>query len=403
MKNNTAPRIMITAPAIAALLALAACTSDSERQEPNYKPAPQTVESQAPEADDQDLRLPYQLEELPLLDPGWASPPQQAGGIYLAPGETNGTLTFTAIDTDGTILWQAERPLSCAGFTLTNDGTQDLAVLTDLEPDEDSFGATTATAYNLETGEQVWGPVEVPGPHQGPGLVFAAPPEEHFGDLGPKVVLDPATGEALYDEDADSNTNVIGEYHGTVLVAEDEQIHAYSSPAQDLEWSLSLSDNGWPRDQVYGADSTNSGFLTGALIGVEADNQTLVDLTTGEIIANDLRDAAQDPTTGTWIALGEDLAGYDETGEQIFTNPDAEDLQTIEGIGGVMVYLRTSDGRIQVHNVVSGDVAQAYDPEGQGIIATPTYISEVGAAVVKYTDGYLFTPITETTDEPGAE
>lgn len=162
MKNNSAPRITITASATAALLALAACTSEPEHQEPNYEPSPQTVESQVAEAEDQDLRLPYQLEEAPLLDPVWDSPPQQAGGIYLAPGETDGILTFTALDTDGIVLWQAERPLSCTGFAITNDGTQDLAVLTDLEPNEDSFGTTTATAYNLKTGEHLWGPSRYP-------------------------------------------------------------------------------------------------------------------------------------------------------------------------------------------------------------------------------------------------
>lgn len=196
---------------------------------------------------------------------------------------------------------------------------------------------------------------------------------------------------------------MIGEYHGTTLVAEDDEVQAYSTPDQDHLWSLPLADLGWPSEQIYSADSTNPGSLTAALIGPETDDQTLVELDTGEIIAEELREAAQDPTTGTWITLGGELAGYDETGEQLFTNPDAEDLQTIEGVGGVMVYLRTADDRIQVHNVVSGDIAQAYDPEGQGTVAAPTYISEVGAAVVRYTDGYLFAPITETTGEPDAE
>lgn len=394
MKQNSAPRATITISATAALLALAACAAEPEHQEPSYEPKPQTVERQAPETDSEGLRLPHQLEEAPLLKPGWDSPPQQASGVYLAPGETEGILTFTAVDTDGTILWQAERPLSCTGFTLTNTGTQDLAVLTDLEPAEDSFGATTATAYNLETGEHVWGPVEVPGPHQGPGLVFASPPEEHFGDLGPKVVLDPATGEVLYDEDNDT-TAVIGEYHGTILVSDDGEIRAYTTPDQDHPWSLRLTDLGWPSEQIYSADSTNPGSLTAALIGPETDRQALVDLGTGEIIADELRDAVQDPTSGTWITLGEDLSGYDESGEQIFTAPDAEDLR-IEGVGGVLVYLGTTDDRIQVHNVISGDVAQAYDPEEPGIIATPTYVSELGAAAVEYIDGYLFAPAAET-------
>ena len=73
----------------------------------------------------------------------------------------------------------------------------------------------TASAYDLATGDPVWGPVELPGPHAGPGLVFQAPPEGFMGESGEAVALDPSTGQRL---DADGG-RALGEFAGTVVRA----------------------------------------------------------------------------------------------------------------------------------------------------------------------------------------
>lgn len=165
------------------------------------------------------------------------------------------------------------------------------------------MAATTATALDLTTGEQIWGPVDVPGPYQGPGLVFAAPPEGFMGQTGPRVALDPTTGQVAAAE-------------SDILDA--AGLHAYDADNQSL-WSLSV---------------------------------------------------------------------HDET--------------TITAIGGVFLYVREG-GAIRVHNVVTGDVAQAYEPDGQGTIIVPSHITVNGAAVLLEANRELLATIPEhaVTDEVG--
>lgn len=149
------------------------------------------------------MRLPTSFEELAVLDPGWDTDAQYADGVYLAAGEHDGVLEFTSVDVHGRVLWAVQRPASCTGFAVTTDADgRALAVLGDLQTSSDALAATTASAYDLTTGEHVWGPVEVRGPYQGPGLVFAAPPEGFMGETGPRVALDPTTTLAGEDRTA---------------------------------------------------------------------------------------------------------------------------------------------------------------------------------------------------------
>lgn len=384
-------------------LAVAACVPGGQdgaaEETPPYEPEPVQIDEAAPQAEQGRLRLPRQLQGLGLRDPGWDSPPRTADGVFLAPGETDGVLTFSAVDASGTILWQAERPVSCTGFTITSTGDRSLAVLTD-RADGEGFGATTATAYDLLSGEKVWGPVEVPGPHQGPGTVFAPPPEGAMGESGPGVVLDPSTGEVLVDERGDAAPRIVGEYRGTVLTAEDGRLQARRAAESGTLWNVELSELGWGAGTVDGRRSATPDAQTAALIGVASDDAALIDLDSGDVIADDLRDAAEDPTSGTWITLGEDLAGYDSSGRRLFTHADASGLE-IAGIGGVLVYLRSDQDRLQIHNVTTGAVGSAYDAEEEGTTAVPRHISVRGTGVVRSTYGYLLAPSDQSGGSPG--
>lgn len=386
--------------ALAALvMILAACGAEDDQPVeaiPDYDPTPEYAGEEAPEAEIDEVRLPYQFQESTLLDPGWDTEPKGAEGVFLAPAEADGVLTFSAVDEQGAVLWEAQRPRSCAGFTITSDGERALAVLTDMEHQDGSFGATTASAYDLQTGEEVWGPVEVPGPHQGPGTVFAAPPEEQMGETGPKRMLDPATGEVLADE-AEDDQRVIGEYLGTGLLVDGTELVAISGSGDTVDWSIPLEQFDWDPESVFSQEPTGVVTQPAAMVGAEADELALIDLETGEPIAEGLHDAAYDPATGGWITLGEEFRGYDESGTELFSRAEGEGLR-LEGAGAVMVYLRTAENQLQVHNAVTGDIAQGYDPADEGPIALPIHVSETGGGVLSTEQGLLLAPAAEQTE-----
>src|SRR5699024_7207802 len=125
--------------------------------------------------------------------------------------------------------------------------------------------------------------------------------------------------------------------------------------------------------------------------GTEAEERVLIDLETGDPIAEDVREAAFETTSGTWITLGEELTGYDDAGDQLFSNSEAQSLQ-LEGTGGVMVYLRTEEGHVQAHNAVTGDIAEAYDPDGAGTPVMPFHVTDTGSGIVRAQEGLLLVP-----------
>src|SRR5699024_10445487 len=158
---------------------------------------------------------------------------------------------------------------------------------------------------------------------------------------------------------------VVGEYRGTVLLADGTDLRAYHDSAESAQWSLPLQDYDWDPETLHSWDTAGPEGGAAALVGGESQERVLIDLETGEPIAAGVRDAAYETTSGTWITLGEELTGYDAAGEQLFSNSQAQDLQ-LEGTGGVLVYLRTAEGQLQAHNAVTGDIAEAYDPDGDG-------------------------------------
>src|SRR5699024_3333606 len=124
-------------------------------------------------------------------------------------------LTYSVIDSAGEVLWRARRPAACTGFAVSRADGRPIVVFTDAvvvdNPPTSSRSAdgaagtwqTTASAYDLATGRRLWGPTAVPGTVQGPGLVFGeSAPAGTMGKTGPRLALDPATGETVADETA---------------------------------------------------------------------------------------------------------------------------------------------------------------------------------------------------------
>ncbi|WP_110850613.1 hypothetical protein [Georgenia satyanarayanai] len=353
---------------------LAGCAGD-----PPVETEPAVLEDRAaPSEEVHEDSLPLALSGLPVLDPGWDQVPQELDGLLLGLDhpEDGEPLRFVAAREDGTLLWRAERPPSCTGFTLSRAGERTIAILNDVTPGRDTLSETSASAYDLATGELVWGPVDVPGPLQGPGAVFAAPaPRAAMGETGPRVVLDPATGEVVASEDDD--VTVVGEYAGVVLTATDGTLHADGA---GTSWQLPLADLG-------------TGPEPGALPGVQAPPGTallgepgqalgvLVDLTTGEVLATGVRDAVTEPISGTLVTV--------EDGSLV-GRPDGERWERpTEGLGlsaagNLFAYLR-SDSAVRAVNVVTGADAVAYD-DGVTEPAVPVLVTAGGATVVEGAD-----------------
>lgn len=368
-------------------LVLAACG------EPDLARQPRTVDEALPEVDTSDMWLPTQFADLRVVDPGWETRPQEANGVFLAAGEEDGVLEFSAIDSHGEVLWAAQRPRSCTGFVITTDATgRALAVLTDAATTDSALAATTATAYDLITGEGVWGPVEVPGPHQGPGLVYAATPDGYIGESEHRVALDPTTGHVAADEEHLGGARIVGEYDGTVLLAHDNALIARETIDDYERWRIPLAERGWSAASISPSVITRSAGDQYALIETSESAGVLIDLDDGTVVGDTARDTAVDRTSGARVIL--DVTGldaYDRDRKPLWSLSVPPET-TIAALGNVFLYLRTGDS-VRVHNVLSGDVAQAYDPDGHGRIVVPLHVPTTGAAVLVDGQRYLLAAV----------
>lgn len=368
--------------------ALAACAPSA----PELTRDPYRLEGPLPTAEHDGLWLPRTYEEATLVAPGWQIEPQYGDGIYLAAAERDDALEFTAVDVHGNPRWGVQRPLTCTGFALSTaaDGSV-VAALTDTESTPEAIAATTVTGYELATGQPAWGPVVVPGPQFGPGLVFAAPPGDAMGPSGPRVALDATTGAVLADER--SGERILGEYHGTVLLVREEQVVAVAGAEGSELWSLPLAEYGWTTAQL--APAVDADVPAGlALVQTAPSSAVLLDLATGEVLAQDVAAAAVDATSGALVVQeASSIRALDRERQPLWSISVAPDT-TIEAVGGVLLYLREG-GAIRVHNVVTGAVAQGYRPDGGGDIAVPVHLSELGAGVLLTDEGYLVATLGE--------
>ncbi|MEG3616717.1 hypothetical protein [Isoptericola haloaureus] len=382
---------LLAGPLTAALV-LAGCTDDPAT--PDAAPAPvertpDTAVDAPPTVDTDALRVPLQVDAVRLVDPGWDAAPQTADGIALGVEDRDGLRRFTAVAADGEALWSAERPASSTGHAVTTTSAgRALAVLADTAAE-----STTATAYDLRTGEPVWGPVDVPGPPSGPGLVFAASGSEPADAAGPRVVLDADTGETVPLE---ADVLVLGEHRGTVLVRDGDEVVARTADGE-ARWSLDTADQGWEAGAVTASPEPSPGPGTVRLRTGEA-SEALVDLDDGTVLADGFTDVGVDPTTGTLVTVDADgLRGLDAAGTELWTTSTTQET-TIEGVSGALVYLRVGDS-LRAHNVVTGNVAEAYDPEGTGDLVVPVAVTDASSIVLSDYSGYLLAT-TDTVAPP---
>lgn len=350
----------------------AAAVEDLDRE-------PRASDEELPAADTSDLQVPTQFDQLVTVEPAWDLPVQRGEDVFLSAQETDTALVFHAVDSAGTVLWTAERPLACAGFVVTRDADgRDLAVLTDAESSDadssaDGVSVVTASAYDLRTGEPAWGPVEVPGPHVGPGLVFEAPPEGFMGDAGSTIVLDPSKGDVV-DE---GPGRVLGEYDGTIVRVEDDAVTGTSGA--DDGWETPLAEFDGDASSLEAHPAVGADGLV--LLDTGDGAGPLLDLGTGDVLADDVHDVARDAASSTTGILDADgLTVLDGDGEEQLAM-SVRDGTTLEAVVGVLVYLRDGSA-VRVHNGITGGIAQAYPQDGAGAVAVPHLVTEAGTGTL---------------------
>lgn len=354
--------------------ALAGCSQAPD----DFDRTPEQVTTELDAVDASDLQLPLIIEPLELVEPGWDLPPAHLGEVFLSASTGEETLDFSAVDIHGSTLWQAKRPSGCTGFTVSVDADgAPLAVLTDSDSSTDCDEDVTASAYDLETGEQEWGPVDVPGPMRGPGTVFAAEDAEPTEALA----LDPATGEAV--QDGASDVRRLGEYRGTILSTDDKTLRATG----EQSWELSLPDNGWNADELRAAPEADPG---GDVIALDAGDGVgpVLDRETGELLDDDARGVAQDANTGAIVTLGKQgLTVIDDTGKNELPVSVPQSVELEATVGG-LIYLR-EEGTLRVHNAMTGSLARGYPADGSGVVAVPGAFTPDGLGTVQAGDRTL--------------
>ena len=333
--------------------------------------------------------LPDAFEDATAVDPGWQHAPQESAGVFLGRSEPDGdagTVRFTAVDGTGVVLWAAVRPSSSVAV-LSTAHDRPIVVLTHDGATPDQLGAA---AYDLVTGEGLWGPVQVPEPHTGPGLVF--------GPDGARTGLDATSGAVLAADGPDET--VVGEHDGSVLTATADELRAVG--AAGPLWSVprsaaDLAGHGTVT-AVHAASPPAGTALLGRADGAAPDTGTLVDVSTGTVIATGVRDARLDTAMGIWVVLGADtLSGHRSDG-RLWSRTVAPEA-TLAVAGGVLAYLRVGDA-VQVVNALTGADAVVYGPPGPLGLAVPSVVSRSGAAVVRTDRILLLTVEPPPADEP---
>lgn len=374
------------------LLGLAACGPEEGEEEkataaPVENPEPVRVGEQAELIDYKNVRLPLEMIPMIVVDPGWSAAPQQLDGIFLGYREEATHLRFLAVDQDGTVLWQADRPLDCTGFALTR-GAEDtpVAVLADL-------GGTSLTGYDLRTADTLWGPVQVPGPLAGPGLVHTA-----SADGGSRTALSGATGATLLREEDLDGGRLLGEHLGTVVQLAGSELRSSNADGEEL-WTLSLPDGIEPSEArlLDGIDPA----ISFAVVADEDGHGAAIDLGGGEVITPEATAVARDHTVEmTVVVSGTTVRGLEDDGTEKWTHEDPEPLRLLSAGAWLVYAVRPEEGSLVVLDTGRGGMVQPYDVDHEGPLAVPQVFSVDGAAAVRVEEQH-FLVTTELDEEYG--
>ncbi|MDN5607947.1 MAG: hypothetical protein ACTIA2_10070 [Brevibacterium aurantiacum] len=362
------------------ILALFGCTSAEEP--PELEREPKQVGTELDAVDASDLQLPLIVEPLELVEPDWDLDVKHLGDVFLSAGSSEDRLDFSAVDSNGTTLWQAQRPTGCTGFTVTADSEgKPLAVLTDSASDESCSTEVTASAYDLESGEQRWGPADVPGPLHGPGTVFSPADDDGETDDGEAVALDSDSGEVADEES--STSRVLGEYQGTILSVDQDTLSA--SDGGDTAWEIPLADHNWSVEGLTAFPEQVDGLIH---LDAHDGSGPVIDAETGDVLDESASEIARDANSEMIITRDEQgLTVIDETGTNELPVSLPEPVVLEAAVGG-LIYLREGES-LRVHNAATGSIARGYPAEGSGIVAVPDVFTSRGVGTLRAGDRTL--------------
>lgn len=322
-----------------------------------------------------EVNLPLEMTPMVVVDPGWTSAPFQLDGIFLAHREEEDRLRYVAAEQDGTVLWHADRPLTCTDMVLTRgaEGVP-VAVLPDV-----SDGARTLSGYHLRTAELLWGPVEAPGPQAAIGLVRAA-------DGGPRTALAGDTGlPGLVEADL-AGGRILGEHLGTVLRTEGEELVAVGAGGEE-RWRVPLPAGVAAAEaEILGAVDPGTSFaaIGGTGTGDGRAAGAVLDLRDGRLIAEDARAVARDHVLEvTVVASGRLVRGLDDDGVEQWRHEDPEPLVLISAGERLAYAVRRQEGTVVVLDTGKGQMVQPYDVDAAHPLALPELFSAETAAAVR--------------------
>ena len=234
----------------------------------------------------------------------------------------------------------------------------------------------TASAYDLESGEQRWGPTEVPGPMQGPGTVFSPADDE-----AETVALDPDTGEVA-DQGA-SDSRVLGEHQGLILSVDHDTLSA--ADGAETAWEIPLSDHNWNAEGLTALTEQVDG-----LIHLDAGDGSgpVIDAESGDVVDDSASEIAQDANSQMVITRdAQGLTVIDATGMNELPVSLPESVVLEAAVGG-LIYLREGE-TLRVHNAATGSIARGYPAQGSGTVAVPDVFTSKGLGTLRAGDRTL--------------
>ncbi len=300
--------------------------------------------------------------EAPVLaqpEAAWKAPfddvPYPAGDNLVGirfPADDEAELGIVGVAPSGQTRWTVWTNPSCVGYGVTEVGDRPGAVV--LASDADNREGTIATktsanVYDTADGSRLWGPASVPGPLQGPGLIFGRVANSVVGgESGQRVMLAADTGEPV--EPPVDGAVARYEHHGAGLFGHDGELTALDTGSGDTLWRSSELElpSGWSgTDRVgllEGTQGSDAGVVALRWSGDGGERTSLHDLRTGELLAA-LGDETEfrsvvDPDSGTLVVSG--LDGYRVT--RAFDLRTGESRWTDDGADGLLALTLAESG-----------------------------------------------------------